>query len=609
MYLEKNIELLGKHPLHVIGEPIESDFKLRYIDTVNKVDFFENEHGEVIQVKDDFEKSQAGNPHLRQLVFALGVNSPNELNALYKTLNKTSLLVILEPNFTLFNTALGIKNLKVFDHPNVILFSHKLDQLQPFLLNLMTNFNYFSLVNNIHFYLTDYYRNNDFELTKEIIQMVRKVIRTQVHLTGNSIEDSLDGLENNLRNISKMLVSKNPHYLKDKYKGKPAIVIAAGPSLEKNIQYLKNAEGKAVILAVDTIIKKVLKMGIIPDFVCSVERVPQVYDYFYKDANIPEEVTLVGPALLDPRIFEDFKGNWILPFRVEVAEYKWLQYLMNAQGHTGMLIGTSCAHVAFGMAAHIGASPIILIGQDLAYGADESVSHVSDTIYDTLEKAPTPIKNEDYTDGYYGGKVKTTEIWLMFKMWYEKVISDNNFHVINATEGGAKIENTIPMPFKEAIEKYCVNNIDSIYQNILETPNYEFSAEYLKGEFEKELSAFENIRKEAETRLENHQKLEINALTLRTNLNNIQKQLDEFDLFVQKSTSHLLMVHNLQGFILKTSWDISAVEDIISVDNLLALKGIQVKFLIVIISTSEKIEALFKGVIERLETEISIYNN
>lgn len=43
------------------------------------------------------------------------------------------------------------------------------------------------------------------------------------------------------------------------------IVVAAGPSLNKNIKELKNAKGKSFIIAVDTAIKPLLRAGIIPD--------------------------------------------------------------------------------------------------------------------------------------------------------------------------------------------------------------------------------------------------------------------------------------------------------------------------------------------------------
>lgn len=605
MFLEANIERLQRHPLHMIGVPSKSDFKLEYVHTNDGIDFFKNEEGNILKVEDYFNQEAAANPHMRQLVFAFGINSPKELNALYKTLNKTSLLVILEPHSSLFNVALNNKNLKIFENDNVILFNNNISKLQEFLLNLLKDFNHLSLVNNMHFYLTYYYRNYDFELTKKFIKSIRQIISAHVNIMGNSIEDSLEGLENNLRNIDRMLVSKNPHFLKDKYKGKPAIIISAGPSLEKNLHYLKEIQGKAIVFAVDTVIKKVLNLGIVPDFVCSVERVERVYDYFYKDTNIPENVTLVAPPLLDPRIFAQYKGKWVLPYRLEVAEYQWLLELMKPFGeHLGIGMGSSCAHVAFGMASHIGASPIILIGQDLAYDNTGTQSHVTDTIYDTLEDNPEFTKKIEYVDGYYGEKVTSNDVWIMFRLWFEEQITKHHLKVIDATEGGAKIAGTTQMSLKEAIETYCIERLDDVYSTIKKTPSYDFSVSKLKASFEQELKVFIQIREEAYRYLHKHNELNISALTIRKNLMGIQSYLDSFDEFVKKSTSHPLMLHNIQGFVLKTSWDLSAIEDIISVKNLQAKKAAQIKFLIVIISTSEKIEALLEQVIQSLDKEI-----
>ena len=50
-----------------------------------------------------------------------------------------------------------------------------------------------------------------------------------------------------------------------------AIVIAAGPSLNKNIKELKRAKGKAFLIAVDTAVKRLLKEGIVPDMYATLD--------------------------------------------------------------------------------------------------------------------------------------------------------------------------------------------------------------------------------------------------------------------------------------------------------------------------------------------------
>ncbi len=46
---------------------------------------------------------------------------------------------------------------------------------------------------------------------------------------------------------------------------RPAIIVAAGPSLEKNVQYLKQAKGKMMIIAVDTALRYLVSQGVQPD--------------------------------------------------------------------------------------------------------------------------------------------------------------------------------------------------------------------------------------------------------------------------------------------------------------------------------------------------------
>ena len=54
-------------------------------------------------------------------------------------------------------------------------------------------------------------------------------------------------------------------------KAYPAFIVSAGPSLDKNIEELKNIKGRGIIMAVDTAIKPLLKHGIVPDIIASVD--------------------------------------------------------------------------------------------------------------------------------------------------------------------------------------------------------------------------------------------------------------------------------------------------------------------------------------------------
>ena len=85
----------------------------------------------------------------------------------------------------------------------------------------------------------------------------------------------------NFSNVFAQNLFANAPYILDGYKTKqlieviprdiPAIIVAAGPSLNKNIKELKRAKGKAFIIAVDTAIKPLASEKIIPDMFAIVD--------------------------------------------------------------------------------------------------------------------------------------------------------------------------------------------------------------------------------------------------------------------------------------------------------------------------------------------------
>ena len=87
---------------------------------------------------------------------------------------------------------------------------------------------------------------------------------------------------------------------KDAFAGYPAIVVSAGPSLHRNIEMLRQARGKAVIIAVSTVLRPLLRRGIKPDFAVVLDYHPISKKYF-EDAPGDEDVRLV----VDPKASYD----------------------------------------------------------------------------------------------------------------------------------------------------------------------------------------------------------------------------------------------------------------------------------------------------------------
>jgi len=291
------------------------------------------------------------------------------------------------------------------------------------------------------------------------------IVKYSVKVVGNDPGDTLKGFKHILDNMP--VIINNP---KIGLKGKvPAICVAAGPSLNKNMHLLKKAKGKALIICADTVAEKLVKEGIIPDVISVLEREEVVYDYFFKDKVYPDSTLLVGGSVIYPPIFQEFKGPKLTAFRKPTCLEKYISQWVKAD--YAFDLGASVAHMNTGLAEELGCDPIILIGQDLSFG-NNGQTHADGTIYDG-KKVDTSENIEEllWIDGINGEKVLTKPIWKYFLEWFEQKIALSSRTYINATEGGANIRGTVVKTLEEAISELCREGVSLDLSKLLEKPD------------------------------------------------------------------------------------------------------------------------------------------
>lgn len=455
--LEQNLQLLAQSELHHIDPLEEEDLKFAFLAAEEGAQYFLRQPGEeVVALRDEVDRSNLPDPTREELIFVLGFGSPRETAALMDAANPASIFVFVEPNLAFFQHALLTWDMKTFNNRNVIVIAKRLAGLGQALSQLATT-PIILYCRNVRIYSTYYYRTYEAPTTLAVAKTVAERIIYQMRHMGNDFTDSVWGITHDLANVRNLDGALDVDKLKDRFRGRPAVVVSAGPSLEKNMHLLPRLAGKALIIAVDTILAKLLKNNIIPDIVCSIERIDEVYEYFYRDKEIPASIALLAPPVLKPLIFEEHKGARIIPYRGPLPVYTWLAEATGVTGESYIEMGSSVAHLAFGFAAHAGCSPIILTGQDLAFGDKDGtlVSHSNDTVYEDIDKTiDTYSSPSAEIEGYYGGKVVTSLWWQDVKLWLENQIREKDLTVINATEGGAKIDGTIQRPLSEVAAEY-----------------------------------------------------------------------------------------------------------------------------------------------------------
>ncbi len=281
---------------------------------------------------------------------------------------------------------------------------------------------------------------------KEAKRAVTDAVSTWMGTLGNDPFDTLVAYEHFLRNSLEVLRGPRLSSVKDLFLGRPAVVVASGPSLNKNVHLLRLVEDRAVILAVDASWRILDSLGIQPHIVTSVERTPGTYR-FVEGLSREGKSVYAMVSFIFPETLASYDGPRLFVNRA----YNFFHLLGMEEDCLPM--GNSTAHMAFKIAAHMGCNPIILIGQDLAFDPEGS-THAHGCVHGERQVFFHEDRILD-VPGNLEPSVKTCGTWYKFLKQYEQHLMEYQGTCINATEGGAFIQGTAVMRFSEAIERFC----------------------------------------------------------------------------------------------------------------------------------------------------------
>ncbi len=268
----------------------------------------------------------------------------------------------------------------------------------------------------------------------------------------------------------------------------PAVIVCAGPSLDKNIQELKKIQGKALIIVVDAALRAVMRAGIHPDLVCTVD--PNPPERFFTDLDL-RGLTWCCENASKPEIIRKY-GERVYYFGY--FEKGWNQMISEMLGYGFPVLptGGSVSSIAFAMALYFGFRKIVFMGQDLAFtGGKSHTSGIEGALGDNDKYIKSRCLME--VEGIDGTMLQTDFQMWYYKQWFEKAIRDggDRMRVIDATEGGARIEGTENMKMSEVVAGECPAEFD--FRKIEQAIPPAFSAE----EQQKLEKAYRNLKLQA----------------------------------------------------------------------------------------------------------------
>lgn len=299
---------------------------------------------------------------------------------------------------------------------------------------------------------------------------VVSAIRTNVVTTLVQTETTVRNL---LMNADRYVGSPGIADLRNLYENRPAVVVAAGPSLERNMRLLAapGVRDRCCIVAVQTVLKPLLRAGIRPHFVVALDH-HEISRRFYEGLTAEDVagVTLVVEPKANPAILDAWPGEVRMPTDTFLDAVLGADLADKNRGH--IRAGATVAHLAHYLARHMGCDPVALVGQDLGF-TDHQYYAAGAAIHEVwagdlnefvslellewqriarskgiLRKAKDQQGRDIYTDDQMATYLAQFERDFLADV-------QNGLMVVDATEGGVRKANTSPMPLAEFLRIYA----------------------------------------------------------------------------------------------------------------------------------------------------------
>ncbi|EJM0268452.1 TPA: motility associated factor glycosyltransferase family protein [Campylobacter jejuni] len=356
---------------------------------------------------------------------------------------------------------------------------------------------YEMFVNNV------YYKKFYEDIWHKADELCEKNIKVVIRNLGSNSDLSFECYSHLLQNIPSMLESIPFQRILSQRKNKfeNAIVVSAGPSLAKQLPLLKACQDKAVIFCADGALSMLEKEGIVPDYVTNLDFTDLAMKFFQNKEN-KTSLNILSCATY-PNLVHFLDNKSVILRDDPLCQ----RFNLNDFGYIGT--GAHVSHFSYTLALALGFKNIIMIGQDLAFDK-EGNSHSKG--FDFGEKFSGEENIDKLKVPAYAGKgeVLTHITWndYRIKLEYLFACNDQKAKFYNATEGGARINFTEELSFKECCEKFLTK----------EKPKFELPKSLTKNRSDKLLVKFkEKIQKDQE----NAKRFLDDALALKQILENI----------------------------------------------------------------------------------------
>ena len=326
---------------------------------------------------------------------------------------------------------------------------------------------------------------------------------------------------NGMKNFPEVLSSTNILMNKrDQFKGKTAILVAAGPSLDDELDNLKQIvdEKLAYVFSAGWSITTLLKNHVKPHAFTSYDPTSLNQRVFKLIADESEQFPLVFGSTIGHECLEHFKGPKL---HMVTSQDTTASYYLKADNEKKIDIVMDAPNIAvitLQLLGKLGFSRILLVGQNFAYREDKVIA--------SGYSGPVQPKGNIDIEDVYGNMTKTEEKFLGMRRQMEghiKLLKD--VEIINTTRGGAKIEGTIFKHLDDVMKDMLTTSI--VDETWYERDDSGYDLAYLQNQMQlmdTQCKHFTQLTQEAKDILQ-----KIRSLARNKNLKQVDKMYPKLD--------------------------------------------------------------------------------
>lgn len=279
-------------------------------------------------------------------------------------------------------------------------------------------------------------------------ELVRQylVVRPLVEV---NVRTATDIQKNTFKNLPHLAHSPDVGEMENQFPDIPFILIGAGPSLDESIDFLKEVQDKAIIVASNSPYRKLINNGIKPHLVVTADPLSPTLVGF-ENVSI-EGVPLACPFSAYPEIVRRFSGRTL----------SWCTYnpiVDIVKQRTGRKPGTpileqgTVSGCVLDLSRLFGCKKVLLIGQDMAV-MDDGRYYSDDTAYSDTGAHFSQSKKGQRLPGNTQEKVTVEgRLFVYLKTFEQFILGNPNIEYRNLARTGVKINGAPYQTYDEALK-------------------------------------------------------------------------------------------------------------------------------------------------------------